>query len=92
MEVENPETDASGKVQANATGTGAGNWFKLEERDGVAGIDRDSGEAGAAQHTRLQWQEALATRLTQAAGAEAGTTGVHASDRLQTMASIVFTF
>jgi hypothetical protein len=88
-EVENSNTGVSGKVQINAAGAKVKSWFWGEGRTGVAGTGCDSGEAGAQQHGMPQWQ-VWATRPTWAADACTGT-GVPASNRLQTMANIVFT-
>jgi hypothetical protein len=82
---------AVGKVQTKAAGVRVKNWFCDEVETGAAGTGCDSGEEGAAQHALPQWQELCAPRPTPAADACAGT-GVPASNRLQTMASVVFTF
>ena len=82
-----------GKMQTNETGVRVKSWFcpGLELETGVAGTGCDSGEGDATQHAPPQWQE-CATRTTPAARACARTRGVPASNRLQTMANIVFTF
>ena len=80
----------SGKVQDNPAGARVKNWFGAERETGVAGTGCDSGEGDATQHALLQWQQAWATRTTPATCAVART-GVQASNRLQTMANVVFT-
>jgi hypothetical protein len=90
--VEKSGAGVSGKVQAGTVGAKVKSWFCDEEETGAAGAGGDSGEAGAVQqHALLQWQRACATRPTQAAGACAEMMGTPASNRLQTMAHVVFT-
>ena len=86
---DDPDAIGSGKVHINDGVATAKSWICSEGRAGVAGTGCDSGEAGAAQQALPQWQGDM-TRPMPAVCACART-GVQASNRLQTMANIVFT-
>jgi hypothetical protein len=82
----------SGNAQTNAAGASDENWF-CEKEAGAAETGCDSGmEWLAAQQLAFlpQWQQERAALITPASGGCARTMFVHASTRLQTMASAVF--
>jgi hypothetical protein len=83
----------AGRLQINALETSSESWLWLLVCDGTTGLDCESGEDFAAQQgiTTPCWQQALAC-LTHDDGACAIRNGVPISNRLQTMASVVFTF
>jgi hypothetical protein len=88
--VEISDAGAAGKIQTSAAGAKGKSWVWFEPGDGATGAGCEFDETGAPQHGIPQWQVACAARTTQAACACTGTNGVPASNRLQTMASVIF--
>jgi hypothetical protein len=88
---ESSSATAPGKVQASAAGESKENCVG-EKETGAAETGCDSGKGFAAQQPVFlpQWQQECAAPATLAPGACARTIFVHASIRLQTMASAVF--
>jgi hypothetical protein len=83
----------AGSLQIKTLEARSESWLWLPVCDGTTGLDCESGEDFAAQQGIVTpcWQQAR-TGLTHDDGVCAIRNGVPISNRLQTMASVVFTF